>query len=138
MASRSFLTRTLAIAMAALLALPALALACGDNGGTSQSPPDGSGLAELETARSFIDQMLKAAEGGDLEAAEAAFEGAHDALHEVMEALEAGDADLAAELDEAVDHAEEAFKEGEEAQHVAEEAQEIADLLEEAAAALAD
>ncbi len=77
--------------------------------------------------------MIVAAETGDLGAAETAFESAHDPLHEVIEGLEASDADLAAELDEAVEHAEEAFEEGEAAEHVAEEAQEIRDLLAQAA-----
>lgn len=128
----------LAIGMVALLALSAVVLACGDNGGSDGSAPEGAAAesSDLDAARSFIDRMESAAEAGDLEAAEAAFESAHDRLHEVIEALESTDGDLAAELDEAVEHAEEAFEEGEEAEHVAEEAAEIGDLLEEASAAL--
>ncbi len=125
-----------AIGLAALLALSAAAFACGDNGDSDGTNGAADESSDVDAASGFIDEMTTAAEGGDLEAAEEAFESAHDPLHEVIEALEAGNGELAAELDQAVEHAEEAFAEGEEAEHVAEEAGEIAELLEQASTAL--
>ncbi len=122
-------------AAALLLALSIVALACGDDGGTSEGASDGVAeeASDLDAARNFMSEMVTAAQAGDLAAAQAAFDSAHDHLHEVIEALESTDADLAAELDEAVDHAEEALAEGEEGEHLAEEAEEIGDLLAQAA-----
>ena len=73
--------------------------------------------------------MLVAAEGGDLEAAEAAFAAGHDPLHEVIESLETSDPDQADALDEAVDDAEMDFEEAADAEHIVEIGREIRDLL---------
>lgn len=115
----------------ALLVLTAAAFACSGNGEEESGTPQGAaeGSSDLDAARSFMQQMMGAAQTGDMGAAHEAFEGAHDHLHEVIGALEASDPDLAAELQEAVDHAEEALEEGEEMEHVMDEAAEIADLL---------
>ncbi len=131
------LRRLMAIgtAVAILLALSVVALACGDDGGTNEDVSDGTveDTSDIDAARNFMSQMVSAAQAEDLAAAQRAFDSAHDHLHEVIEVLESTDAELAAELEEAVDHAEEALEEGEEGEHLAEEAEEINNLLAKAA-----
>lgn len=124
-----------------LLVIVSLAgFACGDDddGGSDGSTATATDTAEsdLDTARGFIDEMATAAAAGDVEGAETAFESAHDPLHEVIEALEDTDPNLAADLDEAIEHAEAAFEEGEETEHIEEEANEISEVLDQAAVAL--
>ncbi len=111
------------------LALVGFAAACGDGddaGSPTDTPPASS---DLQQAGDRIDAMIAAAEGGDLEAAEAAFKAGHDPLHEVIESLETSDPDLAAQLDEAVEDAEEDFEEDADAEHIVEIGKEIRDLL---------
>lgn len=111
------------------LALVGFVAACGDGGGTSSptdTPVAPSGLLE---AIDQVDAMIAAAEGGDLVAAEAAFEAGHDPLHEVIESLETSDSDQADALDEAVNDAEKDFEEAAAADHIIEIGQEIRDIL---------
>lgn len=114
------------------LALVGFAAACSDGDGTAS--PTGTPVAPsgLQQAIDQIDAMIVAAEGGDLETAEAAFEAGHDPVHEVIDSLETTDADLAAQLDEAVEDAEADFEEAADAEHIVEIGQEIRDLLRQA------
>lgn len=114
-----------------------LAVACGGGADPSTTSQGGSvPMANVETARSLIAQMVSAAEGGDREAAEVAFASAHDALHELIEALRDTDATLAAELEGMVYRVEIALAVGAEADHVSDDAKEIGNLLEATAAVL--
>ena len=120
------------------LALVGFAAACGDGDGTA-SPTDTPAAtaptdtpaapAGLQEAIDQIDAMIVAAEAGDLEAAEAAFEAGHDPLHEVIQSLGTNDPDQAAALDEAVEDAEKDFEEAADAEHIVEIGQEIRGLL---------
>ncbi len=118
------------------LALSGFAAACG-GGDDAASPSDTpaapsdtpAATSGLQEAIEQIDTMLVAAEGGDLAAAEAAFEAAHDPLHEVIESLQTSDPDQAAALDAAVGDAENDFEEEADAEHIIEIGQEIRDLL---------
>jgi hypothetical protein len=120
------------------LALVGFVAACGEGDGTASptdtpaaaSPTDAPAAASgLQEAIDQIDAMVAAAEGGDLEAAEAAFEAGHDPLHEVIDSLETTDAALAAQLDEAAEDAEKDFEEAADAEHIVEIGQEIRDIL---------
>lgn len=111
------------------LALVGFAAACSDGDGTA-SPTDTPAVPSgLQQAIDQIDAMIVAAEAGDLETAEAAFEVGHDPVHEVIDSLETTDADLAAQLDEAVEDAEADFEEAADAEHIVEIGQEIRGLL---------
>lgn len=111
------------------LALMGFVAACGDGDGTAPPTDTPAAASDLQQAKDQTDAMIVAAEGGDLETAEAAFEAGHDPVHEVIDSLEATDADLAAQLDEAVEDAEKDFEEGADAEHIVEIGQEIRDLL---------
>lgn len=127
----------IALLIAALLALAALAAACGDGGEESAPEGDSAGGAsptDVQVAIDEITNMVSAAGENDLEAAKTAFDAAHDPLHAVIDELEATNADLAAQLDEAVDDAETDLEEGEEAEHIVEIGNEILGLLHDAAA----
>ncbi len=114
------------------LALVGFAAACGDGDGTASPTDTPVAPSGLQQAIDQIDAMIVAAEGGDLETAEAAFEAGHDPVHEVIDSLETTDADLAAQLDEAVEDAEADFEEAADAEHIVEIGQEIRDLLRQA------
>lgn len=119
--------------LAALTLSLSLAVACGGGGGEEGEAGQTSAPAtgtDLELAIEQVGAMLEAAQQGDLEAAEVAFEDGHDPLHAVIDDLEASDPDLAAELDEAVDDAEKDFEEGADADHIVEIGNEILGLLE--------
>ena len=112
------------------LALIGFVAACGDGDNGTASPTDTTAApSDLQQAKDQIEAMIVAAEGGELETAEAAFEAGHDPLHEVIESLETSDPDQGDALDEAVDDAEEDFEEGADAEHIVEIGQEIRDLL---------
>lgn len=111
------------------LALVGLVAACGNGDGTASPTDTPAAASGLQEAIDQIDAMLVAAEGGDLEAAEAAFAAGHDPLHEVIESLETSDPDQADALDEAVDDAEMDFEEAADAEHIVEIGREIRDLL---------
>ena len=114
------------------LALVGFAAACSDGDGTASPTDTPVAPSGLQQAIDQIDAMIVAAEGGDLETAEAAFEAGHDPVHEVIDSLETTDADLAAQLDEAVEDAEADFEEAADAEHIVEIGQEIRDLLRQA------
>jgi len=119
-----------AIGVAVLaLALVGFAAACGGGDDTASATDTPAAPSGLQESIDQIDAMVAAAEGGDLEAAEAAFEAAHDPLHEVIESLETSNPDQAAAIDEAVEDAEKDFEEESDAGHIVEIAQEIRDLL---------
>lgn len=121
------------LAAAVLLAVAAVAAACGDDGGDGAADSETPQAADaLQVSLDRTSEMVAAAAEGDLEAANAAFDAAHDPLHEVIDALEASQSSLAADLDEAVDDAEADLEEGEEAEHIVEIGNEILDLLERA------
>ena len=111
------------------LALVGFATACGGGDDAPSATDTPATATDLQEAIDQIDAMVAAAEGGDLEAAEAAFEAAHDPLHEVIEGLEASDPDQAIALDEAVEDAEKDFEDAADAEHIVEIAQELRDLL---------
>lgn|SRR5574341_375527 len=122
--------RILLLALGAL-AVISLALACGGDdeesgagGATTAAPTD------LEKAKDAVSAMISAAEGGDLVAAEEALTEGDPALHAVIDSLESENADLAADLDEAVEDAEKDLDTGEEAEHIVEIGNEILGLLE--------
>jgi hypothetical protein len=120
------------LALVVALGLAGLAAACSDEEeGTSQVGTPAA-ASDLQQAMDQVSAMRAAAQEGDLEAAQGAFEDGHDPLHEVIEDLEAGNPDLAAELDKAVDDAEKDFDEGADADHIVEIGNEILDLLEQA------
>ena len=116
----------LASILALALTLLGLATAC-DGQEEAESPR--LGTQDLQVALEQVTAMVAAAEIGNLEAAEAAFEAAHDPLHEVIETLAAADPGLSQDLDEAVEDAEKDFEEGEEAEHIVEIGNEILGLL---------
>ena len=123
-----------------LAALPPVALlglvavACGGDDNTDRQRDDaGTATAAgtaMDQAMEHMDEVLAAAEQGDLAAAAEHLELADPFLHEVIEDLEDTDATRAADLEEAVEDAEKDIEEGEEADHIAEVAQEIIDILE--------
>lgn len=122
------------LTLVAALTVAGLTAACG-GGGKDEQPADGAGGtmgAHMQQAMDSMGAMVAAAEAGDMEAAEAAFEDGHDPMHDLIDELEADDPDLAAELDEAVDDAEKDFDEGVDADHIVEIGNEILDLLNEA------
>lgn len=127
--------------MAALLALAALAAVCGgddENGTTPTASPIATTTAasatDVQVAIDEIGAMVSAAEDDDLAAAKVAFDAAHDPLHAVIDGLEATNAGLATDLDEAVDDAESDLEDGEEAEHIVEIGNEILGLLADATA----
>ena len=111
------------------LALVGFVAACGGGDGTASPTDTRPAASDLQEAIEQIDAMVDNAEGGDLAAAEAAFEAAHDPLHEIIESLETSDPDQAAALDEAVEDAEKDFADEEDADHIVEIGTEIRDLL---------
>ncbi len=119
------------------LVLTGFSLACGGEDEEAETgTPAADARDNLQVSVDKVNEMVAAAADGDLNAANAAFEAAHDPLHEVIEALEPVNADLSKDLDEAVEDAEKDLEEGEEAGHIAEIGNEIGDLLQQAAAEL--
>lgn len=121
------------VILALALVITATAAACGGGGerdGAEQAQPTTpAASSDLQVAITQVNAMVSGAKAGDLDAAAAAFEEGHDPLHAVIDELEAGDPELAAKLDEAVDDAEKDLEEGADADHIVEIGNEILDLL---------
>jgi len=113
------------------LALVPLAVACG--GGREETTIEPGSMGQhMAQAMDHMNAMVAAAGQGDMDAAQAAFERAHDPLHAVIDDLEATNPELAAKLDEAVDDAEKDLAEGADADHIVEIGNQILDLLRQA------
>jgi len=126
--------RLLVLGLALATGVTVFVVACGGGGEDTPSGAGGTGsggaLAEaLETGRLHIERMVASAEANDLEGAKTHNEAADPSLHEVIEVVEASDAALATELEEAVEDAEADLEKGEQPDHIAEVGGEILALL---------